>query len=82
MTVENTVVEAVEAPKRRSRKPKVEKKAIQIMEEVAALQKEVHELEVALDEIDPSSIFRPVAQELYSSKVDELDKALNTIYTV
>lgn len=82
MTTENTVVETVEAPKRRSRKPKVEKTASQIIADIKLLKEEVEELKVALDEIAPSSVFHPVAQDLYSAKEEELEKALNTVYTV
>lgn len=82
-TNEVEVNETVEAPKRkRTVKPKVTKTAIQITEELKALQAEVEELEISLDEIAPSNVLHELASKVVEEKKAELVKALETVYTV
>lgn len=87
MTIENNevavAVEETVKPKR-TRKPvvKVTKTGLEIVEHIAALQTEVTELTNELDEINPNSSFRKIAEEVLTSKQAELDALLATVYTI
>ncbi len=80
---ENANVEAAveEKPKRVRRvTPKVEKTAVQIGEELAALEEEVRELEQAIQGIAQDNAAYPIVEKAFEDKQAELEAAKNKVY--
>jgi chorismate synthase len=92
MTNENQAVEVEQkdvqteevAKPKRTRKVivKVQKTAQQVVSELETLKSEHDELGTALQELSADSVAYGIVEVAYKAKQEELDKALNVVYTI